>query len=60
MFAAGLHRATGVRLAEVTLDLIDVVSVAGALGPEDQRALTGAPDGPDIHFPNGVQLTTSQ
>jgi hypothetical protein len=36
---AGLHRATGVRLAEVTLDLIDVVSLAGALGADDRQAL---------------------
>jgi hypothetical protein len=37
--SAGLHRATGLRLATTTVDIIDIVSVAGALFPEDHLAL---------------------
>jgi hypothetical protein len=36
-----LHRPTGVRLAEVTLELIDVLSVVGTLAAADQRILLG-------------------
>ena len=41
MTTAGLHRPTGVRLAEVTLDRIEVLSVAGTLAAADQRILLG-------------------
>ncbi len=37
--AAGLLRATGIRLSEVTLDLVDMVAVIGRLGTEDEERL---------------------
>lgn len=38
---AGLPRATGVELAVVTIDVTDVVSVAGALGRDDRLVVLG-------------------
>jgi hypothetical protein len=45
--SAGLRRATGVELSTITIDVIDVVFVAGALGPDDELAIFGPGDGID-------------
>jgi hypothetical protein len=39
--SAGLHRATGIYIESATIDLIDIVSVAGLLGPDDWAAVIG-------------------
>jgi hypothetical protein len=39
--SAGLRRATGVERAGSTIDVIDVVSVAGVLGADDELAIFG-------------------
>jgi hypothetical protein len=39
--SAGLHRPTGVERAGITIDVIDIVAVAGALGPDDELAIFG-------------------
>ena len=39
--SAGLGRATGVRLEPITIDVIDIVTIAGALGPDDRAAVLG-------------------
>jgi hypothetical protein len=41
--AAGLARATGMRLVPVTIDLIDVVAVLGALGDDDRLPVPAGP-----------------
>jgi hypothetical protein len=38
----------GWALAEVTLDLIDIVAVTGAVGQDDQRVLFGEDDVPTV------------
>jgi len=43
--AAGLPRATGVRRAESTVDVIDVVAVIGRLGDADEKAVLGPAHG---------------
>ena len=40
--SAGLRRATGIYLEPITIDLIDIVGVAGELGPDDRFAVFGA------------------
>ena len=37
--AAGLRRATGIHLDPITVDLMDIVHVAGVLGPQDHLAV---------------------
>jgi hypothetical protein len=41
---AGLRRPTGIRRRRVTVDLIEIVVIAGALGDRDRHQLLGAPD----------------
>lgn len=40
--SAGLDRASGVRMASVTVDRIEVIQVVGELGPDDRAAIFGA------------------
>lgn len=41
---AGLPRPTGVRRRQVTVDLIEIVDIAGTLGDRDRHQLLGPPD----------------